>query len=898
MKIQRDAFGIPHLRAGDHLQLAFLQGYEVAVERGWQLEVERQRARGTSAAWLGPEEVGWDRLARQAKLDDTARRCWQRLDEETRAYVGRFVDGVNAGMKRGLAASPAPGEEARASERPAWQAWEPHVPLALWLSTHLLFAGLPGKLFRTEVLRRLGPERGAQALAWLSVDGGRGAASNGLLVTAERSASGGALVAGDPHRFLELPGCYRQVHLVCPEYDVIGFAIPGVPGVAHFGQSERVAWAITHAMADYQDVYEEELVRQGDRVLARGPGGAEEVERSVEHIAVRGGPPMMVELLETARGPIIAGGPDEGFALSLRTVPRVTGALGFEVLPQLLRARSVAELDRALEAWVEPVNVVLAADAGGATLHRVAGKVPLRAEENRQRSVAAWAPEHGWRGFMELPRRQVADVAVMANARGLAGALGVEFDAPYREARLAELLRGQERWGSDELAGVLLDDRAGGAAPLLAALAGCAPEASAAARLRAELLAWDQRMDAASSTAAAFARWRAALAVRLAAHQVLAPLRDLGRHERVYPEVLLPWFDVITRVGVALPQLLASALLPAAEQRALLCAALDEVAALDDDAHPRRTVSWGELHRAVPWQAAPRPLPVLDEALGPSGDFDCVLATSSFPGRTHACLRGPAARFVWDVADRRRSRWSAPFGASGRPDSPHFLDQLTPWLRGELSPVVTELAALLPAEDLLMSDLSPRPRLFEHPRPGLGLVWFSPVNPAADIDLIDGWVKEERAQFWGMRDHSKAYVQEIYEYLDSLSTHHAYLVFLNDEPVALLQTYQPAADPVGQLYPVVEGDLGVHALLGPSPSAKVPGFTAHLAAAFRDFVFSDPAVQRVVIEPDVRNGKALARVAQLGFTLGAQIELPDKRAQLAFLSRQAARPLPLAALVS
>ena len=70
-----------------------------------------------------------------------------------------------------------------------------------------------------------------------------------------------------------------------------------------------------------------------------------------------------------------------------------------------------------------------------------------------------------------------------------------------------------------------------------------------------------------------------------------------------------------------------------------------------------------------------------------SGDSDCVLATHSTPGVSDACWRGPVARYVWDLADRRRSRWIVPFGAAGSPDSPHFLDQLPLWAAGELIPV-------------------------------------------------------------------------------------------------------------------------------------------------------------------------------------------------------------------
>lgn len=135
-----------------------------------------------------------------------------------------------------------------------------------------------------------------------------------------------------------------------------------------------------------------------------------------------------------------------------------------------------------------------------------------------------------------------------------------------------------------------------------------------------------------------------------------------------------------------------------------------------------------------------------------------------------------------------------------------------------------------------------------------------------------------------MSEHSRSYVLEIYEYLDSLETHHAYLVHRDGVPVALLQTYEPAADPVGECYDVQPGDIGAHLLLGPA-EAYEPGFTASLFRAFLSFLFGEPANQRIVVEPDARNAKAVARLERTGFVMGPEIELPDKRAQLAFLTR-------------
>ncbi|NEW30893.1 penicillin acylase family protein, partial [Nocardia cyriacigeorgica] len=88
-----------------------------------------------------------------------------------------------------------------------------------------------------------------------------------------RTATGAPLIAGDPHRFLELPGIYQQFHLACPEFDVVGFSFAGVPGVPHFCHSGTVAWGITNAMADYQNLYLERRSRSGAEVLAESADG-------------------------------------------------------------------------------------------------------------------------------------------------------------------------------------------------------------------------------------------------------------------------------------------------------------------------------------------------------------------------------------------------------------------------------------------------------------------------------------------------------------------------------------------------------------------------------------------------------------------------------------------------
>ncbi|MER6030444.1 penicillin acylase family protein [Streptomyces sp. NPDC001851] len=791
----RDAWGIPHLRASSARELAWAQGRVTARDRAWQLEVERHRSQGTSASFLGAGALSWDVLVRRARLDDTARRCFaalERRDPETADWVRAYVDGVNGGLSEGARRAP---EFTRTGLVPG--RWRPWTPLGVWLATHLLFAGFPAKLWREQAIRHLGPD----AVGLFATDGPGTAGSNGWLVTGARTASGHALIAGDPHRFIEDPGVYQQIHLSCPEFDVIGLAVPGVPGIAHFGHTGTVAWAITNAMADYQDLYRERLRRTGAGVQSLGPDGHwHRAARHTETVEIAGEAPIEIEVIETDRGPVIVGGPEgleagltpepshapqsavqtaptmqsgpeaapgvrvgpggapavqaapgvrvgpegapgvqaapavrvgpggapapviearaadggnalpgppapgdesrtggaggngmrgegEAVALALRYPPRVTEDLGFSALLPLLRARTVADVDRALDAWAEPVNVVQAADSQGGTLHRVAGRVPVRARANRLHPVPAWHPGHDWQGWHQTPYAPVRDgIAVMANQRGPATPLGVEFAPPHRADRIRALLDARRTWSADGMPAIHTDTHLASAGPLLDHLAALGELSPEAARLRARLLAWNRRMDADSTDAADYAAVRSAVVRRLAAHPVFAPLAE----PPAYPEVLLPWLALVPRIGYALEHLLRAAELYGVDRPAIVRAALEEVAA----GQPAGT--WSTTHRLAPWRALPQapgdPEPGPEPGL--AGDHDCVLCTSAVPGLTDRAARGPAARYVWDLGDRAGSRWVVPFGADGVPGAPHHHDQLPLWLAGELAPVVTDWTLL------------------------------------------------------------------------------------------------------------------------------------------------------------------------------------------------------------
>ncbi|SDE56114.1 GNAT family N-acetyltransferase [Glycomyces harbinensis] len=948
----RDAWGIPHLRAPDLNALAFAQGWNAAVDRAWQIETARRRASGTASALLGERWIDYDRLVRQVRVADTAIAAFDALDADTAGWLTAYVAGVNAGLAKGAAIAPEFGSGSEAVPLP----WEPWTPLAIWHAEHLLFgAGFPAKLWRERVRDALGEE----AVDRFAMDGPEPVGSNGWLVDGTMTASGSPILAGDPHRFIQLPGSYQQIRLACDEFDVIGLAIPGVPGIAHFGHTGTVAWGITNAMADTQDLYRERLRRNSDgSVQAFGPDGWEPTFTRTEAFTVAGGPDQTVEVIETARGPIVAGSPggpgsaervENGSgaaeALSLRGPVQVLPDLGFAALPRLLRANTVADVDAALHDWVLPVNVVMAADTRGGLLHRTAGRVPERDAANVRHPVPAWDPRYAWRGWKRMPRKRIDRLAVMANDADLAAPLGVEFCPPHRADRIRSLLeslpsgntevqpaRNDEApsgaaihasstipsisetetrpgWTAADMAAIHTDTlltTAGVLLDLLPAL----NLGNDAASVRKALLAWDRRMDSGSAEAALFAAVRAELVRNL---EALPQFRALAEPADLSP-VFAPWLAVRPRIGFALEHVLAW--IDPADRDNALRRAVEECAA-------EQPVAWGEVHRLAPWQDLPfdggtpaemrddeRPDRAADtpgaeppegasaagEDRGPetepgtpeepglltgmSGDADCVLSTSGIPGVTEDFTRGPAARWVWDLADRAQSRWIVPFGASGLP-GPHHRDQFPLWRRGELAPVVTDWHLL--QQEYRMID---RPAVFETDVEGFGTVAVVPVRPAEDLDLIYGWVTQERARFWGMTGHSRDHVLEIYEYLDALTTHHAYLLLRNGEPIALFQTYEPDADPVGECYEVEPGDIGAHLLVAAAEGRAQVGFTAALMGVLAAYLFSDPEHQRIVAEPDARNDQARARLRRTGFTLGPEIQLPDKTAQLSFLRRE------------
>ncbi|MGU3293016.1 penicillin acylase family protein [Williamsia sp. M5A3_1d] len=734
VEIRRDAWGIPHVRADSARGALYGQGRACGLDRAWQIEFLRLRSEGRTAEVFGADAVGWDEFARRAGIDRAAHRILDRSSVRTRELFAAYVDGVNSTLD--TAGAPELGE---LDHRPA--PWRPWTPIAVFITHNILFGRFLTKLWRVHACTHLGPDalrlfdfEGPDApdpddrfdpplpdtafidtvLAEFAAAAESGteppgptplgdaiSGSNAWGVAAARSSSGSPQIAGDPHRFLELPGIYLQTHLASPEFDVVGFAFAGVPGVPHFGHTGSVAWGITNAMGDHQDVYVEHLARRDGLVTAQGPHGDTEAATRTETITVRDDVPVTVEIIETANGSVIVGGPDAPVALSLRTPILHDDSTTADPFIDLLFATSIPGVERALRAWVEPVNRVVIGDTTGRLVTHLVGAMPERTPENYWLPVPGWTDRHRWTGMRTTSVHQgteaadVASFSVIANQRVTAALLQpvtTECVRADRADRIATLLDAKARHSVADSERIHRDDVLDARDIVVRMLAEVDGLDERARRLLAHLDGWDRSMAVDSTPAYVFAEVRAHLVRGLIRSPALQPLAT--RH--VFPAVFDPWFVSLPRVSAALESVIAHAGGIGVDVDDILREAIDAVATALD--HLDEIPIWGDVHVLTPIHGfdlvgATAAHPELSAQLRPhphplGGDAETVFANGSAIGFSHACSVGAAARFVWDLADRSASRWVVPLGASGDPRDPAYQNQSSRWARGDLLPVV------------------------------------------------------------------------------------------------------------------------------------------------------------------------------------------------------------------
>lgn len=223
-EIVRDAWGVPHIFARTTHDLFYLQGYAVAQDRLFQLELLRRAGRGELVALIGSGGAASDAAAAAAGLMAAADGDRSRLGAPARAAAQAYADGINKFLEQH-------GES---------------LPLEF---TMLGVRPTRWSVDDTLVVQRLLALGGtaAPALREVVAGGGTDAGASCRATSAARSASGHATLAGDPRLAGEAdPALWYAVALSGPEDEAAGLAAPGVPGIA-IGRNRKTAWSFVAA---------------------------------------------------------------------------------------------------------------------------------------------------------------------------------------------------------------------------------------------------------------------------------------------------------------------------------------------------------------------------------------------------------------------------------------------------------------------------------------------------------------------------------------------------------------------------------------------------------------------------------------------------------------------------
>ena len=552
----------------------------------------------------------------------------------------------------------------------------------------------------------------ASAPELLGDGSGPGIGSNSWVIAPSRSATGGALIANDPHLGPSQPSLWYQVRLRCAPvseacpYAVSGFSFSGMPGII-IGHNADVAWAFTNLGPDVADMVVERI--EGDRVVT--PRGSVPVEVRTETIRVAGGEDLTLTVRTTPNGPLLSdvsddareltGGPltsaDGEYAVALRWTALDPGRTA-NAVPGLMTARDFTTFRRAAADFEVPSQNLLYADRAGNIAYQAPGRIPVREGHDGTVPVAGWTEAAEWRRFLsfdELPYtlNPAGGVIVTANQLvlppGSSPFLHVDVSAGQRGGRIVELIGDRSDLTLDDLAAVQVDNHNTNAGTLVPYLLTLASDDPAVTTIQALLAGWDLQDDADSAPSAAFnATWRALLARTF--HDELpewAHPSGGGRWWEVVRGLLEDptnawWHDESLAERQTRDDVLLLAMADAHSELSALLGA--------DPSGWR----WGAIHTLTLTHqtfgtSGIGPIERLFNRgpLETSGGTDIVNSNSWSAADGYEVNWVPSMRMLMDLSDIDAGRWIHLTGQSGRPFHRHYVDQAERWRDGGYAPM-------------------------------------------------------------------------------------------------------------------------------------------------------------------------------------------------------------------
>ncbi|MFV0388334.1 MAG: penicillin acylase family protein [Pyrinomonadaceae bacterium] len=430
VRVSRDSRSILYISAKNDDDLYFVQGYETAKDRLWQLDLLRRVASGRLSELFGTKTIEQDEMWRQLGFTEIANKTLGFMDPRLRTSLEAYARGVNAYIATRNKDN-VPIEFKVLSYQP--EQWKPTDTILVW---KIISMGLSttwnSDIEQMNLAKNLSKEKFSALTSSISPDdvvlfgsdkvdrkgefskrfGDFGAskfealdentfeklkrvrkeslliagfyakdlaASNNWVISGKLTADGNALLANDPHLPANAPGIWHMVQLSSPNANVAGVTFPGTPGVV-LGHNENIAWGATNVGPDVQDVYFETFNENREYLSAVG---WKPIEIRKEPIKFRENPllPKLstkdFEVEITENGPIIAKA-EEGKKIALKWTALDPKNREFEAFYFLNRAGNWDEFNSALSDYDGSTQNFVYADKKGNIGWHIAGKIPIR----------------------------------------------------------------------------------------------------------------------------------------------------------------------------------------------------------------------------------------------------------------------------------------------------------------------------------------------------------------------------------------------------------------------------------------------------------------------------------------------------------------------------------------
>ena len=775
VEIVRDNANVPHIfpqEGGGDNDAYFALGYAHAQDRLWQMTIMRRTIQGRLSEVFGQRTVRIDRLLRRLDLYRAAQTSVAVQDAETIAALTAYSAGVNARLAEINDRALGRGAPEMFLFNAPVAPWQPADSIAIIKAMALQLSGhLEEEVIRARTALMLdNPERlkdilpdapgtGVAALpefASLFPDlpryaasipmpetslspfpkRGLAGASNAWSADPARSASGGTLLANDPHLGFSAPTIWYLARMELSTGGVIGATIPGVP-VVMTGRSTRLGWGLTSSYMDDQDLFIEKLNPKNPEEYLT-PDGYKPFESRPSIIQIKDAQPITLTLRWTENGPVL---PGTHYSLDTVTPPGHVVSLGWPALSdrdttigaalRLMKASNVNEAIRIGEDFVAPSQNLSLVDQNTIAMKMI-GKVPARTPRHQSQGrlpSQGWREVNRWRGWAPYaanPQFVSPRGGILGNTnnklleRPFPNHVSYVWGDTQRVNRWQKLMQNREVHTRDSFIEAQLDTVSFTARSLLPLIGAdlwftgeSAPEGTPE-RLRQEALTllaeWNGEMNEHLPEPLIYSAWIRELQKRLIVDD-LGPLAEEFKHveplfiERVYRDLdgASVWCDVRQ-----------SAPVETCTDMARL--ALDDALIWITERYGDQLESlrWGDAHQATHDHPVLGEVPLLRYFVNirqSTSGGDNTLQRGRGSGedpQPFQNVHGAAYRGVYDFADPDSSVFITSTGQSGHFLSRHYDDLAQLWRRGEYIPMSLD-ADLARAAAVGVTVLTPTP---------------------------------------------------------------------------------------------------------------------------------------------------------------------------------------------